>query len=79
MAFVACISSHVVDGQHSWGGSTEWGVVDSSIKAGYTYLAMLFTSFMSALLGNNLRYPDSIYLQLLNHIPVLRSVLTLLR
>ena len=44
----------MVDGQHSWNGSTEWGVVDSSIKAGYTYLAMLFTSFMSALLGDNL-------------------------
>ena len=46
----------MVDGQHAWGGATEWGLVDSSIKAGYTYLAMLFTSFMSALLGENLNY-----------------------
>jgi hypothetical protein len=53
LAVLGCLSSHVVDGQHSWGGSTEWGVFDSTIKAGYTYLAMLFTSFMSALLGNH--------------------------
>ena len=55
LSFLACITSHVVDGQHSWNGSTQWGVVTSVIKAGYMYLAILFTSFMSALLGRHAR------------------------
>ena len=51
LSFVSCVASHVVDGQRGW----QWGVVDSVEKAGYTYLAILFTSFMSALLGRHSR------------------------
>ena len=55
LSFLGCVASHVLDGQHSWNGSTEWGVLNSAIKAGYTYLAIIFTSFMSALLGRHAR------------------------
>ena len=35
LALLGCIAGHVVDGQHSWNGSTEWGNVSSSLKTGY--------------------------------------------
>ena len=35
LSLLGCIAGHIVDGQHSWNGATEWGVVSSALKAGY--------------------------------------------
>ena len=35
LALLGCLAGHVIDGQHSWNGSTEWGNVSSSLKTGY--------------------------------------------
>jgi hypothetical protein len=59
LSLLGCIAGHIVDGQHSWNGSTEWGVVSSEIKAGYVRSRRFHTSFVERQLTRDLRVPSS--------------------